>query len=319
MTLDELTDKLKGFNATRDALQSSYDSIENWLFFFTALVVVGLVIEYRGGLKKLLTEWPIDWPHAATMIGAILVVIGVAGELLEEVRASSVEGKLQRNGGDAQQLLYQEAASAEGKIAKDDRIAKEASDEAGRLGVDLGNLHDFVDKKDESAKRLIAELRRDRDELAKESSEAKAADLSAKAQIAELRKEFGRGFTPKQRAAFIKSIRGKLQSVNIQSVPNDTGGYQYAMDIVSALKDADVNATFGEFSIVRRLRIERGTPSLLLDEFGEDGKAAGHALKEASDAAEQPAQEVAETDDPNHHGVAIIVAPMPPPTIPAAE
>jgi hypothetical protein len=151
MTLAELTTKLASLDNSRAALESSYGGIEFWLFVFTAFVVVGLVIEYRVGFRKLLCEWPIDRPHAVTMIGAILVVVGVAGELITEYKASEVEGRLQSLSRQTEGLLFSEASDAEAKIADDNSIATNAANDAAALGVTVSNLHSFVDGKEKIA------------------------------------------------------------------------------------------------------------------------------------------------------------------------
>lgn len=147
MTLAELTIKLASLDKSRAALESSYESIEFWLFLFTALVVIGLVVEYREGLKKLFSEWPIDWSHAATMIGAILVVVGVVGELVTEFWASKIESGLQTVSTQTERLLFAEAADADKKIADDNKIAMNAAKHAADLGVRVDELPSFVAQK----------------------------------------------------------------------------------------------------------------------------------------------------------------------------
>jgi hypothetical protein len=199
MTLAELTTKLATLDKSRAALEYSYERIEFWLFFFTALVVIGLLVEYREGLKKLFSEWPIDWPHAATMIGAILVVAGVAAELVTEYWASKIEGGLQTVSTQTEGLLFSEASNAEEKIADDNRIATSAAKDAANLGVTANNLHDVVAAKEkelhdqfaayrqyaEDEKRhvnsVIVELTKDKEKLDRARDDALAS--AAKAEV----------------------------------------------------------------------------------------------------------------------------------------
>jgi predicted trehalose synthase len=85
------------------------------------------------------------------MIGAILVVVGVAGELITEYKASEVEGRLQSLSRQTEGLLFSEASDAEAKIADDNSIATNAANDAAALGVTVSNLHSFVDGKEKIA------------------------------------------------------------------------------------------------------------------------------------------------------------------------
>lgn len=201
MTLAELTTKLASLDKSRAALEAAYESIEFWLFLFTALVVIGLVVEYRVGLKKLFSELPVDWPHAATMVGAVLVVVGVAGELITEYWASKIESGLQTVSTQTERLLFSEAADAEKKIADDNRIATNAAKDAAGLGVTVKNLHDVVEEKEreihdqlatfkqyaENDKRranaVIAALTKDRENLDKARDDALASATKAETSL----------------------------------------------------------------------------------------------------------------------------------------
>jgi hypothetical protein len=256
----ELTAKLAALDNSRRTLEGSYERTEFWLFIFTAFVVLGLVIEYRSGLRKLFTEWPIDWTHAATMVGAILVVLGVAGELVTEYKASEFAGGLQALSRQTERLLFSEASDAEEKIADDNNIATNAAKDAANLGVTVGTLHDFVNAKEgeldsqltalksfsndehRRAAATIAALTRDRADLAQARTDAQAAASSAEIELAAYRKETApRTINPEQRRQIDAAIKGKVGSVVVQSLPNrgeDT--YSYALDIVDTLKAAGV-------------------------------------------------------------------------------
>lgn len=63
------------------ALESSLDSWGNWLTFFTLLVVLGLFFEYWHEIRDLIKERPFKLRHFIKVAGAVLVTVGVAGEL----------------------------------------------------------------------------------------------------------------------------------------------------------------------------------------------------------------------------------------------
>jgi len=188
------------------SLESSYGTIETWLTVFTTIVVVGLVFEYRDGLKKLFTTWPIDWKHALTMAGAIAVVIGVAGELFTEYKASGIEGKLESTNTSVEQLLFSAAQNADREIAEDNKVASSAASDAAKLGVDVKGLHDYVSTQEGSlttemtrvqtytdtqmkqARTVIAQLHAEQGKLDKASNDALASASQAQAALAEVNK-----------------------------------------------------------------------------------------------------------------------------------
>src|SRR5271156_6009792 len=79
-------------------LDGSFGRVEFWLFVATALVVAGLVVEYwddlHGLVEKIRRRHSIPWQLVRAVAGGILVTIGVAWELVEEVNAFNIEGKL---------------------------------------------------------------------------------------------------------------------------------------------------------------------------------------------------------------------------------
>jgi len=60
-----------------------------WLTCFTALVVIGLILEYRKDVIELFRSF--EWPKLGSVIGGILVTVGVAGELFVGFLASNIE------------------------------------------------------------------------------------------------------------------------------------------------------------------------------------------------------------------------------------
>ena len=64
------------------------------MFFFTALVVIGLIVEYWHVFLGLLTKRKVEAKHLQEVIGGILITIGVAGELIVQPLEYRVEQKL---------------------------------------------------------------------------------------------------------------------------------------------------------------------------------------------------------------------------------
>ncbi len=79
-------------------LERSLDSLEGWLAFMTALVVLGLVIEYWHELPEAITAlrraW--SWKPLCIVVGGILITVGVAGELVVQRIASDKETALRK-------------------------------------------------------------------------------------------------------------------------------------------------------------------------------------------------------------------------------
>lgn len=74
----------------KSLLERSLDSLAKWLELFTALVVLGLVVEYTPDVIDAIMGHAV-YPH---IIGGILITIGVVGELVISFWASRLDGKL---------------------------------------------------------------------------------------------------------------------------------------------------------------------------------------------------------------------------------
>src|SRR5216683_6112396 len=87
-----------------DPRELRLDALGSWLGFWTAIVVIGLFLEYREEFTRLIRArvdwstlsryWWIDWKRAQSVIGGILVTLGVAGELYVQITAARVEHDL---------------------------------------------------------------------------------------------------------------------------------------------------------------------------------------------------------------------------------
>ena len=131
------------------ALEARADVLARWLVFWTALVVLGLMMEYGAEFAK----WKpanVEHPHSFAWIwlcgklGAILVVGGVAGEMYVASAAFRVETDLREKNHQNEAWLSKEAGdaktSAEGAAVAAARAKSSADDvakQAARLRAQL--------------------------------------------------------------------------------------------------------------------------------------------------------------------------------------
>jgi hypothetical protein len=130
--LSNLSIDLSALQATAKALERSLDSLGFCLFVFTALVVVGLIAEYRHDVVDFWEEVRrpaamFPWPKFWAIAGGILVTGGVAGELIVGIRASRKESDLRTFSHQIEALLTDKASKNEMEAAQ---LRKEAEDEA---------------------------------------------------------------------------------------------------------------------------------------------------------------------------------------------
>jgi hypothetical protein len=97
-----------------DALNSSLGRLGFWLAFFTSLVVVGLIVEYRHEVIEFWHEVRMPmaafpWTKFMGLFGGLLVTIGVAGELGIQFFASGVESALRANSQQIEGVLNKKA------------------------------------------------------------------------------------------------------------------------------------------------------------------------------------------------------------------
>lgn len=128
------------------SLEASWSSLDSWLNFWTALVVVGVVMEIAIVLteyQKELHEYrrgtisspgkPNIAKFALELLGAGLVAIGVAGEFAIHTRAGKIES-------DMRDATRQLVALVEGDAAKANERASANEKEAERLRLDNSKI-----------------------------------------------------------------------------------------------------------------------------------------------------------------------------------
>ena len=120
-------------------LEGSLDSLGFWLFFSTALVVIGLIAEYRHDVIEFWEEVRrpaamFPWPKFWAIAGGILVTVGVAGELIVGIKASRKESDLRTINHQIEGLLTD-------KASENDKEAKRLGKEAEQLRKDAEAEH----------------------------------------------------------------------------------------------------------------------------------------------------------------------------------
>src|SRR5216684_9071781 len=118
---------------TITALEGHIGSLEIWLAVMTALVVIGLILEYIPEIReefKTFREKRTLKP-LLIMAGAILITVGVAGELVVQFRASNDETALRNANDQVFAALNTEAATARKEASEaSERAAQDEKDEA---------------------------------------------------------------------------------------------------------------------------------------------------------------------------------------------
>ena len=129
------------------ALEGRSDSLESWLYFWVLLVVVGVAIEvilvilaHREGLEEFhkgtihSPEKPSRLKFGFELFAATLVVIGVAGELVIDLRVGKIQTELRARNEALGQVLEGVATDALKEAAAS---AKEAARQLAKAKEDL--------------------------------------------------------------------------------------------------------------------------------------------------------------------------------------
>ncbi|HEX4486929.1 MAG TPA: hypothetical protein VH088_11710 [Terriglobales bacterium] len=137
------SDDLKGVISS---LERTLDYWSFWLTVFTLLVVVGLVIEYEHDVRELIKNF--KWKLLQTVIGGILVTVGVAGELIVQYEASKVETDLRTASHQVEAVLEADAAQARKEAKQAENDAETARVKANSLEQANLRLRAFVKPRD---------------------------------------------------------------------------------------------------------------------------------------------------------------------------
>jgi hypothetical protein len=152
------------------SLERSLDSLEILLFWMTALVVIGLVVEYwheiPDEIKKLREARRFLWRPVCVIVGGILITVGVGGELVVQFIAGDKQTDLRRLN---HRIEYELRARAEEARQK----ANEADERARGFQAQIA---------DSNARVKTAEAQVASANAASREAVAKGAEASAKAE-----------------------------------------------------------------------------------------------------------------------------------------
>lgn len=114
-------------------LEGRIDSLEIWLAVMTAVVVIGLILEYIPEIREEFKSFreKRTWKPLLITAGAVLITVGVAGELLVQFRASHDESALRSANDQVFAALNTAAATARKEASEvSERAAQDEKDEA---------------------------------------------------------------------------------------------------------------------------------------------------------------------------------------------
>jgi len=221
-------------------LERLLDTLTVWLFISTLLVVIGLVVEYGHDVKELFTARPYNRKLAQTVIGGILITVGVTGELVIQFMASRVETDLRSKSHQIEAQLNKEAGEARENAAN-------AVDHASKAEVNLAEANERAANALRSAETARKDAEAFRLDIAKANeraanAEREAARLNKVAEderLARLKieeKMAPRHLTPdQQRAIAAKLRRFAGQRIDLFVHSGDTEIEGIANDIFAAL------------------------------------------------------------------------------------
>jgi len=110
-----MAEDAQGLSGQRDTLETSIDSLQRWLLLFIAVVVAGLLIELF--VVFAIFAQARDVLKLVEGLGTLLVVVGVAGELIIEFRAHRKEQALRKINADIEADYKTTLIAAGEKIA----------------------------------------------------------------------------------------------------------------------------------------------------------------------------------------------------------
>ena len=136
-------------------LESSLDRWGGWILASTAVVVIGLAVEYWEPIRDFIKLWrrpgaAFPRKKLAELVGGILITLGVAGELGFTYKASRVESALRENNHKIEESLNASADSA-----------AKAADRANKSADAVGKKADALDIRLEVAAKRLGILEED--------------------------------------------------------------------------------------------------------------------------------------------------------------
>jgi hypothetical protein len=221
-------------------LGQEVDVLARWLAVFTAVVVLGLMMEYGAALaKKLNTYSPgprsrerhkprFLWVSLWAAFGGISVVSGVAGELYIEVLASRAETSLRQKADENLKLAVTKAGDAADSASR----AKDSADNAEIASSGAVILAQSAHREADSFKKEIAGAKKQAREAESQVEEALLRAKQVEQAIAW--RHLSPGQVEKIRSAIPPSLVGL--KVEVHHLISDAEAQQYASEIADALK-----------------------------------------------------------------------------------
>jgi len=125
MDSSAISNSIAALRSSIKNLASSSDSLRPWLHFFVTLVAIGVVLEvvfvlweycerrneYRRGTIRS-PQKPSGWKLFFELFGVGLVAIGVAGELVVDIKSDAIQTNLREKNGELIQLLEDVSSAA---------------------------------------------------------------------------------------------------------------------------------------------------------------------------------------------------------------
>jgi len=222
-------------------LERSLDSLTVWLFISTLLVVIGLVVEYWHDVKDLFMSRPFNRKLFQTIVGGILITVGVTGEMTVQFMASKVETDLRSKSHQIEAQLNKEAGEARESAAN-------AVEHASKAEVSLAEANERAANALRSAETARKDAEAFRLDIAKANeraanAEKEAARLNKTAEderLARLKieeKMAPRRLTPDQQRAIASKLRRFAgQRVDLFEHAGDLEIAGIANDIITALR-----------------------------------------------------------------------------------
>jgi hypothetical protein len=238
---------LSDLKTIQAGLEGQLEVLARWLVFWTGLVVLGLMMEYGPEFTKwkprnLKKPRSFMWVKIWVIMGGVLVVGGVAGELNVESRSSRVETTLRDTSGQIETLLTTEAGDAMHNAELASAASSRAENSAKEAGVAAGKAQDKAGAVAKRANELNRELQASKKQL--DAVDAKRAELEksllnlAVCTAPRVLQEWTIGDRKSLKSSIdpLKPFAG-YQAI-IEFVPNDAEARRAALSIAAALAQA---------------------------------------------------------------------------------
>lgn len=203
MTLSDLETELKALEAHLLILSTKLTVLSYILIFCTAIVVVGLVVEYQPDLREWVTGRPRDRRKGRpTRVGALLVIVGVAGEVgltfwsfRVESEIKSTNAKIERDLKAEIGILGTSAVNAAASADRANLVAGKASQQSEHARSVAGN-----------AELLARGARQEADSFKNDIVSAKTQAAKAESDLAEALRQAAAATAELQRLKIPRSL-----------------------------------------------------------------------------------------------------------------